>query len=326
MTEKESAHILVCADGRFAPGAWISIWSAWSQWKGSQTVQFHLLTKDTSDPAMSRIRMLADELGIRLEIQAANTQSVDSLSTSRFSECTYLRVLAPRFLQGVKKFLYLDADVLVRDSLHPLFELPEDKPLLAIGEYGIWNLREGLPYLNLEGERARQPYFNTGVLLINVEAWNRNDTTEKIVDFLQEHKADLRCADQDGINAVLGGIVQPLDYTWNFQMGGFEYLDIIGWPEERADLKARREQLGANPKIAHFLFKTMKPWQGYMAEPFTDEYREAIRASKWNPPATQFRLNCDWFLKHQLTKLRRLKSKIGALGRKLGVIPPVKAQ
>jgi lipopolysaccharide biosynthesis glycosyltransferase len=66
---------------------------------------------------------LAKRWGMKLSIMAAAKDSIQDLPTYRLPISSYLRLLAPGMLQGVKEFLYLDADLLVRSSVQPLFEI-----------------------------------------------------------------------------------------------------------------------------------------------------------------------------------------------------------
>ncbi len=46
-------------------------------------------------------------------------------------------------------------------------------------------------------------YFNSGVLLMNITEWKKQQITKKAIQFLQDFPKNILIADQDALNAVL---------------------------------------------------------------------------------------------------------------------------
>jgi lipopolysaccharide biosynthesis glycosyltransferase len=287
-----SSDILFCADSRFALGAWVSLWSVWKHWQGSEPPRFHLLTSDPDGAGIRRMGMLAARRKISLTIHPAGLDAIRSLPVSRQSAQAYLRILAPEMLPDISRFLYLDADLLVRSSVHPVLEdLPPTAVLAAAQDFGLYTLGQGIPYFPAAEPEAA--YFNTGVLAVNSEAWRAEGVTARVLEFLGKYAADLTCSDQDGMNGVLQGRFHLLDPAWNVQLGALDFFDRTGWPGNRAALKARREELLASPKVVHFI-GAAKPWNDGLRMPYGGEYRDAIFESGWIDPKWKLPWKLCW--------------------------------
>ena len=121
----------------------------------------------------------------------------------------YYRLLIPDFIPELDKILYLDCDVKVKNSLKELFNVELDDFCLAavpdVGEYQQCR-RLGL-----------KKYFNSGVLVMNLSKLREIKFTEKLFDWVDIHKEELKFYDQDVINMYFPGKIKELDLKWNCQ-------------------------------------------------------------------------------------------------------------
>ncbi|CAN7162322.1 glycosyltransferase family 8 protein [Rhizobium sp. LjRoot258] len=147
-----------------------------------------------------------------IDLQGAHTARMATLQTnSNWSRAIYTRLLMPQLL-GVTtgRIVYLDADTLVVDSVNPLFKI--DLGIYAVGAMGGKSAKEtarlGLaPDINT---------FNSGVLVVDVEKWLKEDISEKTLALAAERASkNLPAFDQDVLNIVLNGRFAVLDYRWN---------------------------------------------------------------------------------------------------------------
>lgn len=127
----------------------------------------------------------------------------------------YARLLLPELVSGSgDRFLYLDCDMLVMSSLQPLIHADlQGNPLAAVREpdQSLHPAADGrLPH------PAEIPYFNAGMLLIDLAEWRRLRLTDVTFDFIERHQERLRFAEQDALNCVLAGRWTELDPSWNF--------------------------------------------------------------------------------------------------------------
>lgn len=59
-------------------------------------------------------------------------------------------------------------------------------------------------------------YFNSGVILMDVAGWRRENVLKKLLDFYGDHAGSLFACDQDTINGALNGRILPLSPRYNF--------------------------------------------------------------------------------------------------------------
>lgn len=116
--------------------------------------------------------------------------------TQGWNEIVLSRLLLARFLvSDIQRVLYLDADTMVRGSLKELWDAPLNEHGCIIG---------ACPEPTVSSKRMKalghggKPYFNAGVLLIDLESWRRNEI-EKQLTRVSERAwgAELFCDDQE---------------------------------------------------------------------------------------------------------------------------------
>ncbi|TGE23231.1 glycosyltransferase family 8 protein [Hymenobacter metallicola] len=109
----------------------------------------------------------------------------------------YYRVMFPALLPAdVKRFIYLDTDIIVLGKLRSLYDIAmEGFPVAAVRDFV-----DARPEL---GIHKPGNYFNSGVLLIDRSEWLRLDITTSVIDFIRNNSEKLVYPDQDALNAVL---------------------------------------------------------------------------------------------------------------------------
>jgi len=147
-----------------------------------------------------------------IDLEKAHAARIRTLQTnSNWSRAIYTRLLMPQLLgMTTGRILYLDADTLVVDSVSPLFEI--DLRNYAIGAMGGKSAKETARL----GLATDIETFNSGVLVVDVERWLREDISEKTLALAAERASqNLPAFDQDVLNIVINGRFAKLDYRWN---------------------------------------------------------------------------------------------------------------
>ncbi|HEX6684813.1 MAG TPA: glycosyltransferase family 8 protein [Candidatus Limnocylindrales bacterium] len=181
-------------------------------------------------------------------------------------------VLAHVYPASTQRVIYLDADTLVVDDLTPLWHWPlARRPLAAAGDL-MSVVRDAIGHWHEIGLDGDAPYFNSGVLVIDLAQWREERIGERVMRQCQadRHRLLIRNRwpqhDQYGFNVVLQHRWARLDERWNH------------FPERRS----------ARPGIVHFLGDT-KPGAPRTRPEFTRMFTTAIDATAWagwRPPAT----------------------------------------
>lgn len=235
--------------------------------------RIHVLT-DPAPRAAPLLRAIAERRGADLRIvdRAPDTaQGFDPTSDyGRASTATYRRIFLPDLLPGSERVLYLDADVMVRDGLRPLWDTDLAGACLAAVEdpwmVTIPSIRAAFP----EG------YFNAGVMLIDLAGWRKEQVTARCIGAIRrrQHAADAEGGnalnyrnEQTPLNEVVHGRWRRESARWNFTV-----LHTPRLATENAIGVEDYAAMSADPGIVHFL-AAYKPWlPGF--ERFTPWHRE----------------------------------------------------
>lgn len=166
----------------------------------------------------------------------------------------YRRLALPHILPDVfSRILYLDCDTLaVRPGIETILalDLGEKAFAAAVDMIFLKDLEEGPLTATFRAYRQRlglalhEPYFNSGVLLIDRACWLQQELTQAAIAFATAHPALCAFHDQSALNAVARGKWAALSPRLNF-MGDFLLLDLL------RDI---------DPILLHFV-NHPKPWQ-----------------------------------------------------------------
>jgi lipopolysaccharide biosynthesis glycosyltransferase len=198
------------------------------------------------------------------------------LPTKGFTrKATWYRIFLPELLPDVDRVLYLDADLIVLDSLAPLWETAlGDNYLAAVTNVFQWDHLDRPAALGLDGPRV---YFNAGVLLMNLEAMRDDGATGALLDFGVRNAARLDWRDQDAMNVVLGKRRLSLHPRWNVMNS------VLLFPASVEVFGAEAvEEARSHPAIRHFEGPaTNKPWHFMCDRGMRDIYFRHRRETPW---------------------------------------------
>lgn len=221
-----------------------------------------------------QVAAMVEREGAAIEFRCIPDERLEGLPTHDFTrKATWYRIFLPELLPETERVLQLDSDLIVADSLAPLWELDLGEHYLA----AVTNV--------LEPEYADHPaeigiadpgaYFNAGVLLLNLAAMRRDGCSAALLDYGREHRPMWR--DQDTLNAVLGGRRVELHPRWN-SMNIFRFRN---WSDAVFGSEAVDEAI-RNPGIRHFEGPDdNKPWHLMCDRQDRQLYFEHRRATPW---------------------------------------------
>ena len=186
--------------------------------------------------------------------------------SAHISRSTYTRILLNRFIGAEhRRVLYLDADTIVCADLTPLWTTSLDGAVLAAARD---HFRLDLPAIGFDPD---EPYFNAGMLLIDMQRWRALDCERRLLDFLGREIERLPWMDQDALNLVLRGQIRFVGLEWNFQP---RCADV---PATFLNLDDRDyEALRSSPALIHYT-TSYKPWNAGFRVHYSDRFFAAAR-------------------------------------------------
>jgi lipopolysaccharide biosynthesis glycosyltransferase len=220
-------------------------------------------------------RMLAGA-GASLSRHAIDEAAIAGLPDwGRIPTTMWYRIMLPELLGQTERVLYLDIDTLVLDSLGPLWELElDDSYLAAVTNVPERHMMGHAAELGLPGPEA---YFNSGVLLMNLELMRREGSSAALRECALTRREQLLWPDQDTLNLVLGDRRRELHPRWNLMNS----IRSFPWSEELLGAEAVAEAV-ADPAIVHFEGPDLnKPWHLLCDHPLRERYAEHRGATPW---------------------------------------------
>jgi lipopolysaccharide biosynthesis glycosyltransferase len=192
---------------------------------------------------------------------------------------TYLRHQLPEVLSDLHKVIYVDSDTLINADLTQLFDTDISRVLLAavpdfaqllgslewhdyraVYEGEAYKFRDYIEKVLKIGDLASLPYFNAGVLFMNLDEWRKQQLGERVMRFVAEH--ELKFPDQDSLNRHVAGNFVRLDARWNAQAPCAKRRAPFfrrTFREKQTDWDVVRHLWFRHPWILHFAGAN-KPW------------------------------------------------------------------
>jgi lipopolysaccharide biosynthesis glycosyltransferase len=236
-----------------------------------------LLGADVSEPEAEAVARMAADRGAELVVHRIGDARLEQLkTTTTLPTAHWYRVLLPELLPEVGRALYLDGDTIV---VEPLAELAG----LDLGGCRLAAVTNPFPDnesaarlcagLGVEPER----YFNSGVMLLDLEALRADDAPARVIAYAAENAERLFLPEQDAMNAVLAAQRLPLAPRWNSMIG----VDRLAWSERLFGAEAVREAR-ERPAIRHFEGSDAnKPWHPGAEPEHRRLYESYRRLTPW---------------------------------------------
>ena len=275
--EKNEIVIVCAADNQFADALTVMIYSVLKT-SSSKNIKLYVLDGGISLLAKNRIGTLVNERGNQIKFLKMDENMFKGyLVSERLTQAIYYRLLIPDLLLGesVQKAIYLDCDLILNADISELWNIELGRNVLA----AVAETNEGCRYVSSPralrlykelGIPEKNKYFNSGVLVMNLEEWRKRNITAKVCNYLTENHEQVIYHDQDGLNAILWDSWLELPTDWNVM----SYLFITEHKHQVINMeKETVEQLRRNPKIVHFT-GWKKPWIEECVHPYASLYRK----------------------------------------------------
>ncbi|CAI9768743.1 unnamed protein product [Fraxinus pennsylvanica] len=221
-------HVAMTLDDNYLRGTVAAVQSILQHSTCPENVFFHFLWVRHEPEVFSSIKSTFpylnfkvyrfDTIRVRGLISKSVRQALDqSLNYARI----YLADILP---SNVNRLIYLDSDLVTVDDIAKLWDVNLNEKVLAAPEYchanftiyfteAFWSDPELAKTF-----QGRQPcYFNTGVMVVDMEKWRQGDYTQKVEDWMtvQKQKRIYRLGSLPPFLLVLAGNIEPIDHRWN---------------------------------------------------------------------------------------------------------------
>jgi lipopolysaccharide biosynthesis glycosyltransferase len=210
--------VLACCNEYYAPGLAVALRSLVSN--AARDAKFRIIVIDGGmrDSSWHKIEATVIEARPGTEITRARPSLArfDSLITDYgASYMTYARLLVDELFDD-PRVLYVDSDILFQRDIVPLFETDLRGMTVAacqdplVGTIG--NERMDCKALGLNPSK---PYFNAGLLLIDLTRWRDERVSERTLKYLSANGERCPYWDQSALNVTLYDRWHFTDSVWN---------------------------------------------------------------------------------------------------------------
>lgn len=237
--------VFVC-DNKYAHMLASSLESILSNKSGNDAINVYVISHNLSDAVTKNLRIVSAGRA-NIEFIKFDIKRLSGYPKT-FNIMGYAKCLIPELLHKLKKVLCLDVDTSVLTSLKPLWDTDIGNKYAAavqnqFYEREIENNNERLYKGRYKNVRK---FFNSGVMLMNLERMRAEDITNKFLYEMEYNKHHY--GDQPIFNYLFNEEVLYLAPKWNAQSNLFLGEDdshIIATPAELVEAKT-------SPAIVHF--------------------------------------------------------------------------
>lgn len=184
----------------------------------------------------------------------------------------YYRLKLASLLPNISKVIYFDCDVIVKTSLADLFNID-------ITNFAIAAVKD----INKRVLKKNPNYVNSGVLLLNLDYWRKENIEEKLLNFTKENIDNIKTGDQEVLNRCLSGKIKVIEDEWNVQSSNF----------------TNRSSYTNSPKVIHFVAKK-KPWHWASFSYHRDLYFKYLQLTPWKLSEDEYK---KWTKDNQIASL-----------------------
>lgn len=277
MIKNPKLTLVLAVDPYYLPGCCVTVTSALNNCPRNQQVDIYLLHINLSSDEVEVVESAARSLNSEARVLAKviDPRIFGGLKTMHGNSMAYVRLLIGHILTE-PRCIYLDADLLINLDLNDLWIQDLNGCSIGAVQSGL-GLSADRPTLEFYLAKSVTDYFNSGVLLIDLDRWRSDQVLEKALEFAKIRGIQLPNWDQTLLNLVL-------HEKFHFLPSYYNRL-IAPWQ--------RPEKCAMGREIWHYI-STPKPWMflGSMFNRSSDTYNSFARTIPRYREA--LRIGCPW--------------------------------
>lgn len=275
--------VVYSSDDRYAQHVGVSMVSLFEKNHHFKEINIHLIENQISLVNKKKLRSISEEYNRSLNFISFRdfSSELDLNMEHSISISAYARLFASRVVEkDIDTLLYLDCDTIIDANLDELFTLNIEDYYVAGVEDTV--SPETKKRVGLNGQKR---YINSGVMLINLKKWRKEDIERKFIDFINYYKGNVFHHDQGVINGVLSDQVLILPPTYNamtpiFTMSRDEMLDYYNLKD--IYMEDELEKAKTKPVIIHYTPAFVcRPWVKGCNHPLTYKYQKYLEMTPW---------------------------------------------
>ncbi len=269
--KREYINIVLAADDNYAQHACVLMESIFYNARNKNKIQIYLLSDNISNEKIKLIEESVEKIGGKIFIiDLKKTDIFNEFYTSgHISKTAYARLEIPDALPiDVERVIYLDTDLIVLDDIEKLWNINiGEYPIAGVADYGILGSKRWVKEKkNNIGLNFKTEYFNSGVLIINLKQWRKNNLCKKLFEVAR--KNNFSHHDQDVLNKVFMNNWYKIPLRWNV----IPPVYYLHW-SILLNNRFRKQAVIAKKEIAILHYAgSYKPWEFKKNDLFNKDY------------------------------------------------------
>lgn len=279
-------NIMYAADDNYAEIMAVSIMSLIDNNKTCE-LHFYLVEDSISQKNIDKLtQMINDNHAEVTFIEKPDIRKMlgVELETLRWSDSAYSRLFLDRLFEKfpeIDKLLYLDCDTLIVGSLQELWETDIEDYLGAACLECMSNMHK-----KIIGAKKTDNYINTGMLLLNVRRWIKEDIETLTSNFIREYKGKTEYVDQGVINGTVSNRFKLVSPRYNLTALAYDFtyeeMQVYRKPQFGYTKKEWEDAI-ASPVVIHFTtsFLSIRPWFEGSRHPYAEQWKKIHDTTPW---------------------------------------------
>lgn len=281
-------QVLYQSDNNYAVFMGVSICSLLENNQDIENIVIYVIDDGINEENHRKIQGMVENYGRKIIFVTGkkifeNKQITNAFSykSMRKNTHSYLKMFFDILLPDLKEhLLYIDCDTAVTGNLSELIDLDmQGKTIGMVMDSLVINSKRTV------GLRLNDKYYNSGVILFDVERWKKLQCAESIL-FHIENGRTYGTIDQDVLNVVLKEEILTLPIKYNLQPIHIEYpyslYSKIYKHKEEYYSKNEIEEAVKAPSIIHYLrYIGESPWNSDNVHPGTRFFDKYLALSPW---------------------------------------------
>ncbi len=276
-------HVAYASDDNYAPYAGVSMLSLLENNCDIEEIVIHILDDQISDESKRILEELVSRYHREIcywDTSIFQQKLKEQITVPTKSLSLYTRLFLPSILpKKITRVIYIDCDSIITSSLKELWETDiGDCDIAGVLDVGT------IAHKTNVGLNAYDPYFNSGMLLIDLGKWRDRNMEQQFLDFIEQYQGNVCHHDQGIINGVCRAkfILHPRynAMTPFFTMSYKQlvaYYRLSGYYSEREIIEARNDPafVHLTPGLVH------RPWVKGSFHPLKKAYKKYQDQTPW---------------------------------------------
>ncbi len=280
---QQDMNVVYASNDAYARHLGTSMYSLFDRNQEFNEINVFVLTLGLSKENQEKLYEIAEKFARKLtllNLDDLQTRMGFEVDTGGFDISIMLRLFMGDMLpEQIDRVLYLDCDTVVLQSLKHLWkEDLQGKIIGAVMEPTIYEkVKQSIDL------KKEDPYYNSGVLLVDLKKWREEDIQKQLLEFLKNKGGKLFASDQDVLNGTLKGRIHTLMPRYNFftNYRYFSYSELVRLGKTYKAVTMREFQIAkTHPFILHYMGDE-RPWIAGNLNHYRRAYEQYLNKTPW---------------------------------------------